>query len=180
MSIFSSLFSAISRLFADAPAHNTLVIRTVEIFFHRSPSPAQDVVRGIDDISWRVMSGGVEIQNGLTNSDGLVAVQVRGTTDSILELLHDGTVVSQYRVRPRAGGYEADTTVEGVQRRLMQLGYHIGHSSPTGDGVDGDLGTTTDKAILDFQIDEVIDFDGVVGGTTRSHLNDQCGGSAQP
>ncbi len=179
MSIFDSIFEAIARLFSGSQSHNTLVIRTVEVTFQRSPSHPSGDSRGVNALNWRVMSGGVEIQNGVTDDSGLIEVQVRGNADSILELLHAGATVAQYRVRLRAAGYEADTSTAGWQRRLMQLGYHVGHSSAAGDGVDGDIGPKSDKAILDFQVDEVIDFDGVVGGTTRAHMNDQCGGSAE-
>ena len=179
MSFFGSIFDAIARLFADATAHNTLVIRTVEVNFQRCPSHSSGDSRGIDTLNWRVMSGGVEIQNGVTDDSGLVEVQVRGNADSTLELLHAGAPVAQYRVRLRPGGYEADTSPAGWQRRLMQLGYHVGHSSPQGDGVDGDVGKKTDKAILDFQVDEQIGIDGDVGAGTRGKLNDQCGGSAE-
>ena len=181
MSLFSSMRSAISRLFSSSPAHNTIVVRTVEVYLQRSPSNSESDtdIRGVEALTWRVTSGGTEIQSGTTEDSGLIEVQVRGAVDSILELTHEGTTVAQYRVRIRDTGYEPDTELAGVQRRLMQLGYHVGHESDDGDGVDGDMGRKTDKAIMDFQVDEKIDIDGVIGSDVRTRLNDQCGGSAE-
>lgn len=175
-----SFLSYIARLIRDATAHNTINVRTAEIYFQKSPGNSTGDTRGIEGLTYRVMSGGVEIQSGTTTDDGLISVSIRGNDPSIVEILHNGQVMSQYQVRLRDDALEADTTLIGVQRRLRQLGYQLGSAGATNDGVDGQMGVRTDRAIQQFQADQGRDFDSVVGGQTRSDLNDEFGGSAQP
>ncbi len=52
----------------------------------------------------------------------------------------------------------------GIQRRLQLLGYYTGR-------VDGTMGRKTEEAILQFQADNELRTDGVVGPTTRARLN---------
>lgn len=52
--------------------------------------------------------------------------------------------------------------VEAIQRTLKNFGYDIGRS-----GVDGIFGERTEQAVKDFQRDEQISVDGIVGPKTR-------------
>lgn len=169
----------VARLVADAAAHNTLNVRTIEVYFQKSAGVDEGDGRGIQELEYRVMIEGREAQSGRTGDDGLVAVQVRPGAQTILELMWQGAPVAQYRLSLRDDPFEPDTEVLGVQRRLRVLGYQLGSAGDTGDGVDGAMGQHTDKAIQDFQIDAGQAFDSVVGQQTRNALNDQIGGSAQ-
>lgn len=170
---------AIARQVTDSESHNTLASRTVEITFQRSPGNPEEDTRGIAGIQWRVMSDGVEVQSGTTEEDGIVHVEIRGSAATVLELIHEGIAVSQYQITIREGGYEPDAQLIGVQRRLRQLGYQLGHHGESADGIDGEMGRKTDAAIQDFQIDQHMEFDSVIGDRTKSALNDEVGGSAE-
>lgn len=169
---------AIARLVEDSDAHNTIASRTIEVFFQRSAGVATNDVRGIVGLQWRVMSDGVEVQTGTTEDDGLVEVEIRGSTETILQLLHEGTVVSEYPITINESGYEPDTELIGIQRRLRQIGYQLGWQGDQLDGIDGEMRIETDRAIQDFQIDKGLEFDSIVGRRTRGALNREVGGSA--
>jgi hypothetical protein len=173
------IFEHIARLFHGASAHNTLNIRTMELYFQKSPGVPEGDSRGISGLEYRVLTDGRETQSGTTEDDGLIAVQCRPNTETVLELLVSGSPVAQYRLTFRDEPFEPAGELIGVQRRLRTLGYQLGTSGPTRDGVDGTMGRRTDKAIQDFQIDAGLSFDSVVGDQTRRALNDAVGGSAQ-
>lgn len=167
----------VARLTRDSTAHDTVNLRTVEIYFHKSPGWPDGDRRGIEGLEFQVLSEGSVIQSGQTGSDGKIEVSIRGN-ESTLQLMFNGTSVAEYRITIRDEDWEAPTTVIGIQRRLRALGYHLGHTGDGADGIDGDLGDKTDKAILDFQIDQNLTADGKVGTQTRNSLNRAVGGSA--
>ena len=146
------ILDSIARLVRDSLAHNTLNVRTIEVFFQKSAGVDEGDDRGITGLEYRVMSGGREVLSGTTEDDGKVAVPLRPGADTILELLVDGNAVSQYRITARDDALEPDTEIIGWQRRLRQLGYQLGTVGATRDGVDGSMGRRTDKAIQDFQV----------------------------
>ena len=178
MSIPAGLARLISRLLSSSGAHNTINIPVAEVFFQMSPGPSEGDDRGIDQLEFQVVHGGRTVQSGRTGSDGRILMRVHGGV-SQLNLISGGNVVAQYTFTVRGDPFEAATEITGVQRRLRSLGYHLGHAGAAGDGIDGDVGARTDKAILDFQIDQGLVFDGKVGTHTRAKLNDVVGGSAQ-
>ena len=172
------ILDAIARLIRDAAAHNTLAVRTVEVYFQKSPGVDEGDSRGIPGLEYIVTTDGRQTQSGTTEDDGIVRVQVRPGSETILQIMVSGAPVSQYRVTAR-DGLEADTELIGIQRRLRTLGYQLGTVGDTRDGCDGSMGRRTDKAIQDFQIDAGQAFDSVIGDGTKSALNDAVGGSAQ-
>lgn len=169
----------ISRLVQDAIAHNTLDSRTIEVFFQKSPSTPEGDSRGIEHLDYQIVAGGTVIQSGSTAADGKIELPVTGG-QAELRLTFGGNPVATYRFTLRDDAFEAANTVTGVQRRLRNIGYHLGHAGDNNDGIEGELGERTDKDILDFQIDNQLDIDGAVGTNTQQKLNDIVGGSAQP
>ncbi len=167
----------VARLTKDSTAHDTVNLRTVEIYFHKSPGWPDGDSRGIEGLEYQVLSEGSVIQSGRTGNDGKIEVSIRGN-ESTLQLMFNGASVAEYRITIRDEDWEASTTVIGIQRRLRALGYHLGHSGEGADGIDGDLGEKTDKAILDFQLDYELTADGKVGDRTRNSLNSVVGGTA--
>ncbi len=164
-------FSAfISRLFREATGHNTLNTPTVPIIFQRAPGVATANDRGISGMDFRVTSGGSVVQTGRTPADGRIIVRLPGGR-ATLEILHNGTPVATYDVRVRSAALEGDDTIPGVQRRLRMLGHQLGHDGPDADGITSDITKLTDRAILDFQIDQKLAFDGHASGTTITNLN---------
>jgi len=176
--ILDDAISFLSRLVRDSQAHNTLNSRTIKVFFHKSPSRPEGDSRGIEHLDYEIVAGGTTIQSGTTTADGKIEVPITGG-QAELRLKFGGNPVATYQFSLRDDAFEAATTVIGVQRRLRTLGYHLGHEGDNKDGVDGKLGQKTDKAILDCQIDQQIEIDGVIGNDTLSHLNKAVGGSAQ-
>jgi hypothetical protein len=167
----------VSRLVRTAQYHNLLNIRVVEVTFQRSPGKDNSGFRGIGGLEYQVLSNGNIVQTGRTGDDGKISVPVAGDP-SQLQLMFDGNAVATYQIGIRDDAWEANTTVTGVQRRLRSLGYHLGHAGTGNDGIDGEVGEKTDKAIQDFQIDNSLAFDGIVGNQSRTKLDEQVGGSA--
>lgn len=61
--------------------------------------------------------------------------------------------------------------VRDIQRMLVTIGYDLGNTGKTKDGVDGDFGDTTEEAIINFQADYDLEgIDGVVGEETSNKL----------
>ena len=61
--------------------------------------------------------------------------------------------------------------VRDIQRMLVTLGYYLGNTGKTKDGVDGDYGDKMETALYKFQIDnDLDDFDGIVGKDTSNKL----------
>lgn len=61
--------------------------------------------------------------------------------------------------------------VRDIQRMLVTIGYDLGNTGKTKDGVDGDFGDTTEEAIINFQADHDLEgIDGVVGEETSNKL----------
>ena len=61
--------------------------------------------------------------------------------------------------------------VRDIQRILVTIGYVLGNTGKTKDGVDGDFGDTTEEAIINFQADHDLEgIDGVVGEETSNKL----------
>jgi peptidoglycan hydrolase-like protein with peptidoglycan-binding domain len=169
----------IARLIHEAAGFNTLNVRTMEVFFQKSPGVSEGDNRGIPGLEYRVMSDGRQTQSGTTGDDGLVAVQCRPNTETVLELMVAGSPVAQYKLTFRDTPFEPDSSFIGIQRRLRTLGYQLGAAGDTHDGVDNAMGRRTDKAIQDFQIDAGLAFDSIAGDGTRSELSDAVGGSAE-
>jgi len=61
--------------------------------------------------------------------------------------------------------------VRDIQRMLVTIGYELGNTGKTKDGVDGDFGDTTEEAIINFQADHDLEgIDGIVGEETSNKL----------
>jgi peptidoglycan hydrolase-like protein with peptidoglycan-binding domain len=146
----------------------------VPIFFQKSPDAPSGDVRGISGMDFQATSAGVT-QRGTTGADGRIDVRVAAGGSATVQLMFNGRVVAEYTVTVDPTVPDAVTTVTGQQQRLRMLGYHIGHSGTDADGVDGTLGALTESAILDFQADQGILMDAVVGPTTQGRLTTRAG-----
>lgn len=81
-------------------------------------------------------------------------------------------VTSKYQLPLLRGvGYNNDeTAVRKLQTQLKQLGYFLGETGPSGDGVDGDFGNLTSSAVKDFQSRNRLIVTGVVSSGTWGAL----------
>lgn len=66
-------------------------------------------------------------------------------------------------------GDEGDDVAE-LQEDLLKLGYDLGNYGPDRNGVDGQFGAKTDKAIKDLQKKHGLLVDGIVGPKTKELL----------
>ncbi|HUO07345.1 MAG TPA: peptidoglycan-binding domain-containing protein [Phycisphaerae bacterium] len=165
-----SFLDVIARLINESGAFNTIDTRTIPVYFQRFPGvEASSGDRGIQNLEYRVLSNGTQIQSGQTPADGKIDCQVRGDS-STLQILFNGTVVSEYTVSINDAALDAATETRGVQQRLMMLGYDVGTS-----GADGQMGGNTEKGVLMFQADKGLELDGVAGRRTRDGLTGDAG-----
>lgn len=142
--------------------------RVVEVRLQRSPGVADE--RGVEGLDFRVEAEGQELQTGTTAADGKIEVQLAGD-ETTLTLLYQDTPIATYRVTQRAEEPEDVALVRGQQRRLRGRGYPLGESGPDSDGVDGVAGRRTGRAVLEFQADEGLTMDGIVGSKTQGALD---------
>ena len=63
--------------------------------------------------------------------------------------------------------------VRDIQRMLVTIGYYLGNTGRTNDGVDGDFGESTEASIYELQLDHNLDgVDGIVGQETAKKLKE--------
>jgi len=74
--------------------------------------------------------------------------------------------------RPLLRSGSRGSEVEALQRTLQGLGYDLGTSGPNGDGIDGQFGPATKRAVEAFQTAQGIGVDGRVGPDTWGKLAD--------
>ena len=167
----------IARLFAGSSAFNTLNVRTVTLFFQKSPGkPGGGTARGIDGLSFQVVKDGAVIQTGNTGADGRIQMRIPGGI-ATLRLITGGTP-AEYTVSLRDDAPEAAATAGGQQRRLRMLGYQIGNAGADGNGVDGAAvpSAAIDRCLLEFQADDgSIAMNGLADGATQTALTTAAG-----
>ena len=61
--------------------------------------------------------------------------------------------------------------VEEFQRILVNLGYDLGNFGPNEDGIDGKFGPVTQEAVMEFQKDNNLVIDGIIGPNTAAVLS---------
>jgi peptidoglycan hydrolase-like protein with peptidoglycan-binding domain len=90
-------------------------------------------------------------------------------TESDLKHIVKKVLIEQRAVPSAQRGQKNDDTRQ-IQQALKLKGYKLGTTGPNGDGVDGDFGPTTQKAIKDFQTRMKLRPTGVVDQQTRNYL----------
>jgi len=159
----------IARLPSNSGAHNLVVMHNVELWFQKSPGVPGSEHREIRDLRYQLRREGNIVRSARVARDGKISFRAP-LGETLVELLVDNRVVASYRVIVEEHALEAVNTVTGQQRRLRMLGYHLGHSGPSGDGVDGSMGSRTEQAILNYQTDKGIAIVGNVDSATRNAL----------
>jgi hypothetical protein len=125
---------AMSRLVADGAGHNTINVRTVKLFFQKSPGKPKGDNRGIPDLQFRVLFDDLIVRELQTDKAGMIEVPL-SDGKARLDLLDAGEAVSTYELAVDDAAMASVDSVLGQQQRLRHLGYQLGHAGSTGDGV---------------------------------------------
>lgn len=180
----------ISRLTNDSTAQNTLnQPPPIPIYLQMSPDAPQGDVRGISGVTFQVLVNGSVAQSGTTPQNGRIDVRVPPGGTATLQLLVDSKSVAEYEITVDTTALDPVNQVQGQQERLRLLGYQIGDDGPDGNGVNGtpeidDPNDNTDpnavtedfeRSTLDFQADQGLVVDGVIGAKTRPKLTSRAG-----
>jgi hypothetical protein len=144
----------------SSPNANTVVYRTVILYFQKYPGI--EAASGISGEPYIFKVGAIEVSRGTLGPQGNVPLKLPvGGASGQLTIF--GTT---YQITLR-NSIEAETTPHGVQRRLSMLGYNLGV-------IDGAVGEKTDRAMLNFQVDNNASASNVNGlvadATTQSKL----------
>ncbi|MGD2061981.1 MAG: hypothetical protein PVF51_00205 [Nitrospirota bacterium] len=165
----------IARQVANSVLHNVLNVRTVDIFFQRSPGNDNGGDRTVAGLHYQVRAQGFVIQRGVTGNDGRINMPIRGGV-STLELLHGGNRVAEYEVRFSAAALAPVADLRGQKQRLRLLGYQIGHGGPDGNGVDNTPDVMEfERSVLDFQTDESLYNDAVINAAVQNQMTNRAG-----
>jgi hypothetical protein len=173
----------ISRLVNSSGAFNTLNLPpTIPIFLQMSPDAPQGDVRGISGVSFQVLINGAVVQSGTTPQDGRIDVRVPPGGSSTLQLLDNGSPVADYEITVDTGALDPADQVRGQQQRLRMLGYQIGSDGPDGNGVNINTAdgrnvpnAEFERSLVDFQADQGLFPDAIVGNQTRPRLVSRAG-----
>jgi len=90
-------------------------------------------------------------------------------TESDLKHIVNKVLIEQ-RAVPSAKRGQKNEDTRKIQQALKLKGYNLGTTGPNGDGIDGDFGPQTQRAIKDFQSRMKLSPTGVVDQLTRNYL----------
>lgn len=90
-------------------------------------------------------------------------------TEQDLELIVK-KVLKEQRAIPAATRGQKGNEIAKIQQALLEKGYNLGTSGPNKNGVDGNFGPRTQKAIKDFQIRMKLTPTGALDQQTRNYL----------
>ncbi len=163
-----------SRLHDASTAHNVVVMKTVELYFQKSPGMDTGDHRQIRNLRYQVRREGIIVQAARMAADGQIKLRCPPGVTTI-ELMAANRVVAKYDITFTDAAIPAVATPRGQQRRLRMLGYHLGHAGLFRDGVDGTVGAKTERAILDYQADKGLAILGKSDAATQSGLTNDVG-----
>ena len=163
--------SLVARTALDQQGVNTIVVLTYPVRFQFAPGAANGI--GIAGAPFTATSGGIEIASGTTDANGEVQIPIVPLFNGPVTVTIFGSDYV-FSFRPQA----KPEVLTGVQQRLDKLGYLSGYQLAALDGAasdDGKDGPKTQQSIMNFQSDENITLDGVVGPNTRQTLVSRTG-----
>lgn len=166
------MFEALISRTLDGLTHlSTLVMPTVRVRFQICPGT--DTGLGIAGVNYRVLQNGVEFKKDVTDANGEATVP-------ILLIQQGGAVLRIFDTDYNLSFHplQALNTVAGQQKRFDVAGYFTGYqlvelaNNVIDDGVDT---PRFQQAIMNFQTDQVIAMDGVIGPKTRGKMQKALG-----
>jgi hypothetical protein len=155
---------------------NTLVVPTGEVRLRFQIAPGTGGGLGISRAQFSLLFGGEEFASGTTDANGEVGIPIQ-------QMLSGGVVVrifgTDYNVtfHPKL---QPVGILTGQQKRLDIMGYITGYQlgefrTASGRPDDNINGVRTQQAIMNFQTDQSLDIDGVIGPQTINALKSQVG-----
>ncbi len=145
---------------------NTLVMPTVRVRFQICPGNRAGL--GIANVPYQVLLNGAKLKDDTTDANGEATVE-------ILVIQQGGAVLhifdTDYNLSFSV--LHALSATPGQQKRLEVLGYFTGYqlvallNNPVDDGVDT---PGFQQAIMNFQTDQVLAIDGIIGPKTRASM----------
>jgi peptidoglycan hydrolase-like protein with peptidoglycan-binding domain len=165
----ADMFEAFISRTLDGLTHlSTLVLPTARMRFQICGGVAGGA--GIDAVPFTVSFSGAVVMTGTTNADGEVSVPV--LEGAVLRIFDTDYTLGFQTALPAAD------TLAGEQKRLEVIGYFTGYlttplaATPTGDGNDSSM---LQQAITNFQMDQTLTVDGLIGPQTRGRLKTAAG-----
>jgi peptidoglycan hydrolase-like protein with peptidoglycan-binding domain len=165
---------AIAKLVENSTANNTLNARTVNIFFQKFPGVSGSP--GIAGLEFTVTNpDGSVAQQGKTPSDGKIKIRISPGSSASLKILG-----STYDVSLLGRTLFPRDELRGVQERLNILGYNAGtlradNQKANARDAAGNMGLNdsepSERAILNFQADNGLFTDAMVGPQTQGKIN---------
>ena len=152
--------AGVSRVSAGTTHRSTLSLRKILIYFQTYPGT--DAASGISGVDYVFKIAGKAAGSGKTAADGHIELHLPPGASGTLEIFGSKFTIGLQNT------LEAVSTLHGAQRRASMLGYELG-------GVDGIFGTKTDRAILNFQGDNNLVTDGILGPKTNHGLTSKVG-----
>lgn len=123
-----------------------------------------ETIKGVND---SMNTGWVDALNRIKNKWN---VKVNATTGSIVYPTTLNDLMKGQKLLKKGN---KGTLVREIQKMLKSLGYDLGDTGTNKDGVDGDYGDITRRAVYLFQIDnDLEEFDGIVGPDTSTKLKE--------
>jgi Putative peptidoglycan binding domain len=150
----------VPRAGAGTKHRGTLALRKILLYFQTYPGT--DAASGIAGVDYVFKLFGKVASKGKTANDGHVELNLPAGSTGTLEIFGSKfTIKLQKKLEPVAN-------LHGAQRRLSMLGYELG-------GIDGNLGSKTDRAILNFLADNNLTTDGLLDAKTNNGLTSKVG-----
>ncbi len=165
--------TVLARAIEEMLTHNTLAFEEVKIRFQIAGGT--DAALAIADVPWELKLAGLVVLSGRTTAEG----------DAHFFMLPNETLTltifnTDYNVTLHAG-VAAVTTLAGQQKRLDILGYMTGYlldGRPGAGGTqpdDGTNGPVTQQGALNFQTDQGVLIDAIIGNNTQTALTNNAG-----
>lgn len=145
---------------------NTIVMPTVRIRFQICGGT--DAGLGVAGVPYQVLLNGTKLKDDTTDANGECTVE-------ILVIQQGGAVLHIFDTDYNLSFslLQALTTMKGQQKRLEIMGYFTGYQIIPQGNLPVDDGNDTpafQQAIMNFQTDQVIGMDGIIGPVTRGKM----------
>jgi N-acetylmuramoyl-L-alanine amidase len=110
---------------------------------------------------WEFLVGGRSVHYGTIDDQGFLEFTIPPNAEGGILRVGDAEEAEEYQIQ--LGHLDPIDTIEGIQERLLNLGFIVG-------AIDGVIGDVTTAAISLFQWQQKLDVDGIAGPITKARL----------